>query len=531
MGFVQQRTGLCLAIILFATALGLAANSKPYWKISPDGVHYVGSAKNLAEGQGLQLFGSHSRLHPPLLSLYFSLGFLLPGSPVVNLQLLQALPMLATVGLTYLLIRRLHSAVAGLFVAAMVGLNQQLTVVGMRYLSEPLYITLMLAALYVSLDLFRAGKPVWGKFIFLGVLAGLSALTRIIGVVLFPSIICSCLFWEQARLSPWRLRILAILVILLLVAPFVAWSWYNAAQPVPDMPIPVGNSRTNMGLWVGEGDGTVRSFLQGLPRRVAVTGPWRIEGLFRAMIPPASGVKNTNDQLLWEGHLLCVPWAAAFVWGWWQRFRMTRGPVEFFVAGYLAVLLLHPSREGCRFLLPLVPIGWLYVTATLASVTGKRPWRLWAACIAAAALLIASATYDIAKGVRERRRFRPMYAARKDFENIAGVLVRRPDVPTSQIRLWVQKDDAAFTLHVLTNRPLVSFSPAIAVQEALERSWQEGVQLLVLDFGTKTPHEMPDSLPVPFDRRYRPVYRGNCLLMLERVPPAPPGFRATSSQQ
>ena len=509
--FMQRRGGLCLAGILVATSIGFAASMKPYWKLSQDGLLYVGSAKNLAEGEGLQLFGTGNRAQPPLVSVYMAVGFLLPGSPAVNVQLLQLAAVLTAVVLAYRLLRRLQHPVAALVVAALVGLNYEFTRNATYYLSEPLFTVLMLAALLVGLDLFLRGKPAWRNVLLFGVLAVLATLTRKVGLAFFPAILFGCLFGKHARTASRKNRALVAVVVLLFATPYLAWMRYNAAQPILDTPLDIASSTINMRLYFGDEDVSVASFVQSLPRRLATVGRWQMEGLLRAMITPASGIKNTRDRLLWPGYLLCIPLAGACLWGWWRRFRTERGLLEFFVAGYVVAILLHPLNEGSRLLLPLIAVAWLYTITALSALLGRWKGRGTAAFVADGVLLIAAAAVDITRGLHSYQSFRPTHGACEDAERIAELLADRPDVPDSQIRLWIPQKNPPITLCILTNRPLLNLAPSIPMQEALDRSWREGAKLVILD--TKaSPFEPPR-----FDHRYKPLYRGRRLLVLERL--------------
>jgi 4-amino-4-deoxy-L-arabinose transferase-like glycosyltransferase len=511
-GFMQRRSGLCLAGILVATSIGFAANMKPYWKLSQDGLLYVGSAKNLAEGEGLQLFGTGNRAQPPLVSVYMAVGFLLPGSPAINVQLLQLAAVLAIVVLAYRLLRRLHHPVAALVVAALVGVNYELTRNATYYLSEPLFTVFMLAALLAGLDLFRDGRPAWRNVLLFGAMAAGAALTRKVGLVFFPAALCSCLFWKQARSASRKDRALVAAVVLLFATPYIAWTRYNAAQPILNTPLNIDSSRLNMELLFGDEDVSVGAFVRDLPHRLARGGRWQLEGLLRAMITPASGIKNTRDRLLWEGYLLCIPLAGAFVWGWWRHFRKEWGLLEFFVAAYVLVIFLHARKEGSRFLLPLLPVAWVYTLTVLAALVGRWKGRPTAAFVAAGALLIASAAVDVTRGLHSYPSFHPAHGACEDVERIAELLADRPDLLDARIRLWIPQEHPPITLCILTNRPLLNLAPAIPMREALDRSWREGVRLVVLDIQTNTPPGPP-----PADDRYKPVYQGRHLLVLERL--------------
>lgn len=219
------------AILLFAilalAGLYLAAIG-PYWNISPDSALYVGNARSLAAGRGLELPGPH----PPVTSLVFA--------PVVALFPVSYLPLNALIKVLFLLSfllayrlvaprnGRLHALLVVLLSLGFVRTFEEST----RLLSEPVYA--FLTFLFLVLAERQPSEPDGRRLLAAGGVLLLVALTRTVGLTLILAVLVHELSAPLARGSPKRSPSLLLLAMAALAAlAMFAWKAWVAAQHVP----------------------------------------------------------------------------------------------------------------------------------------------------------------------------------------------------------------------------------------------------------------------------------------------------------
>jgi hypothetical protein len=547
--FVSAHRRAALAVVLLLVAGVFLASMRPYWNFNFDGHQYAGAARNLAQGKGLTMYGTAFRWQPPFLSIYWAPAFLVSFSPLA-VQLLQMAAMLAASLLSYIMVRGRAGVAAGLFVAAMVGLNTRLVLNAVGFLSEVPFTALSIGALCAAGAVFDGRRTRWPMVLLAAALCACAALTRSIGVLLPMAFGLGAVFSPQGRLAAWRGKLAAALVVAAVTyVPYVAWHNYNARQPritLESFP----NYPDNLEELLGSNKPASRGapLLTGLSncaselwRRVATYGPLRVEQCLPAMVAPLKDMRNKSGSLAWWGYLLCAPWMAAILWGWGRRLRSHAGAAEFYFALYLGLLVLWPADEQGRLLLPIVPLGWYYLLsafgrhaavgpdARVAQAPGRKSAAFGAiVAVAAASLVVASAAITTYCGIDMNNRVKAIAAMDGDMRAIAQTLAARTDVPSEDTRLFMQRGTSGYVLGFYADRPLVladdyqTIDNAYRLDEAcigktLTGFWNQGSRLVVVDFGSRHPVTPPKTLPGPSAEQWKLVQRSGLLFLYERV--------------
>ena len=196
-------------IVLTVIVLWFVAAISPNWRPTSDSALYLMLGQNLARGEGYELFGRPHAAVPPgyplMLAALDRAGF---GS-MLALNSVMGLLGLASVWLSYCLVRELTSKTAAWLVASLVGLNALVHLISARQLSDMPFTVLVLAGLLGAVRGLRGQK--W--MLELGVLAIVaSCWVRMTGFALAGA--CTLGVLLQAR-SGMRLRVTANAVALI----------------------------------------------------------------------------------------------------------------------------------------------------------------------------------------------------------------------------------------------------------------------------------------------------------------------------
>jgi 4-amino-4-deoxy-L-arabinose transferase-like glycosyltransferase len=169
--------------------------------------------------------GSPTALRPPAYPLFLGAVYKVFGSQSWTVgRLAGALLGTLTVLLLYLLARQLWGLRTGLVVAGLAAVYPPLIMVNGSLLSEALFLPLMLGAALAVLWV-RSEPGRWTPAIVLGLLCGVAALTRTVGVALLVPAVIGVLMTAGASRG-WRARSAAVVVLVaaLVIAP---WSVRN----------------------------------------------------------------------------------------------------------------------------------------------------------------------------------------------------------------------------------------------------------------------------------------------------------------
>jgi hypothetical protein len=220
-GVPQAAAAVAIALLAWwvATPHGLG--------VSPDSTQYLSAAQNLADGRGLVVHwwarGVVPLTHfPPLVPI--AIGTLVSAGLELAraAQVLNGVALALTVWITFLMTQRSTGSTFAPFCAALaVALSRDVLEVHAMVWSEPLYTVLSMAALFLVIRLLTDER--WWLLVLAAVIAGLTIVTRYVGIALVGT--CVLALWLFAQ-GPLRRRLVRAAVfggvaILPLVALFL----------------------------------------------------------------------------------------------------------------------------------------------------------------------------------------------------------------------------------------------------------------------------------------------------------------------
>ncbi len=512
--WLSHHPWLALSMLLLLVSFNFFIAMSDSWNLTADGVQYMGFARNWAQGHGFGQYGTGYTIHGPLLSVYAAAGFL-AGRASTNVQLLELLALLGSLALIFLLIRRIcFSVPTALFCTAMSGFNFGLIHVGVWCLSENLYLALSLAGLAASLRLWQARSIRWPWLASLALLTAMAILTRKIGVALVPAAVAAIFFAVPAGIISWKHRILAsALVVLAALAPLVAWEVYLSRQTSPQKLHLGSEVPSYYEAMAGVPKESVSPLLSQFAWRLKTFGLHRIEQLTQAMWTITYRMSNTDRRLLWPGYLLCVPWDAMFLAGWWHEFRKGRRMMEWYVILYLLVIIFWPYDEQERFLLPLVPMGWYYLARLATEWSLKYPKIQNYLPIMTIALVLITAGVSYGKAHREAGGFKRQATNQADVAAVADYLAVRGDVPVRNICLCTRSSTTNL-IRLFSDRLIPNCPYQEKVSSVLSQMLDEGKQLIVLDLADRRGKPLKNAQAIP--ESYRSVLAKGTLQVIEK---------------
>jgi hypothetical protein len=210
----------------FITADGIA--------IGTDSSTYLGVAHNLAQGNGPRIpFGEPGtwlRRFPPGLSLALTPSAALGPSPVAWARVLTIVLLALNTTLVAAIAQRLapRSRLVGAVAGALFLVAPTVVELHSELWSEPLYLAFELAAVLVLLNGQRFAHRFPLQVHIAGLLAGLSLLTRFVGVATLAA--CSLWLLLAAQGRPLRKVAVAVQFGLVSIIPFGVWTAVSAAQ-------------------------------------------------------------------------------------------------------------------------------------------------------------------------------------------------------------------------------------------------------------------------------------------------------------
>jgi 4-amino-4-deoxy-L-arabinose transferase-like glycosyltransferase len=224
------RLGM-FAVCLLLVAVALVLLSTP-WGIGVgyDSTFYLSATQGIVDGQGISRLAADGiwtplTHFPPLYPLVLAAGSIVTGTtPVAAARSANALLFGLNVLLAAAIVRRWsRSSLAGAAAGAFFLLSPVLIERHLWAMSEPLYFTMLLAFLgsLPAAMRSRAGWPLAA----LGLLAGLAALTRYVGVALIGCGVASIALFSTGA---WRGRLVKACVFLMVsVVPVAGWLMRN----------------------------------------------------------------------------------------------------------------------------------------------------------------------------------------------------------------------------------------------------------------------------------------------------------------
>jgi hypothetical protein len=170
---------LCLNPVLYGMRLPL--------NLTPDAVGYLSLAESLA-GMGklyLESWGhiDTAAILPPLYPLLIAGLNVIRPDPVTNALLLSAMAVLTATVLIYFYIRRFTPALIATAAVLLIQLNFYYVYLASSVLTEALFLSLLIAALFLATRLTQDSRPNAWHGVTLGIIVGLVFLTRQVGLV------------------------------------------------------------------------------------------------------------------------------------------------------------------------------------------------------------------------------------------------------------------------------------------------------------------------------------------------------------
>lgn len=212
------EAGLLLLIFLVALALRLLVSSwHQLYPLSGDEVAFFEQARTFVQGRG---YPEQELMRGPLYPLFLAVVFRLFGAEVSAARLLQAGLGAAMVPLLYLWAGRRYGRTAGFLAAALGAAFFPLAVQATFLLTETLFLFLFVVGMTVW-----EGKRTAFRAFFAGLLFGLAALTRAVGLPLVLLATGEALFSAGKRAARVRSALLVLAGAALVIGP---WTVRNA---------------------------------------------------------------------------------------------------------------------------------------------------------------------------------------------------------------------------------------------------------------------------------------------------------------
>jgi 4-amino-4-deoxy-L-arabinose transferase-like glycosyltransferase len=231
-------------------------------KPGDEGGYWIGARSLLYDHEYTNTSGKKA-IQPPGYSVYLAANLAVFGEHRPAIQVSQNLLFVGSVVLFALIIRRWLGDRTSLWAAAILLLNPVWMIVPQEAASENTYIPLTIGALGLALAMTRQPRIGWA--IAAGVLFGLSALTRALGVI-YCGIAAAVLWmaWQSSEGALRALRPSALMIgaMLAVIAPWTVRNYMIYHQLVPittnsKMQLYIGNNPKATGgfIWTLPGDG------------------------------------------------------------------------------------------------------------------------------------------------------------------------------------------------------------------------------------------------------------------------------------
>ncbi len=328
---------LALAAALYALLV------VPHWKPSWDSAIYITLAKSLAHGRGYTYMGYAETKYPPGFPLMLTPIVGLFGQSFLLMRLFVAACAVGSVGMAYVLFRRVATAGVAVAVALSAALSYAVAFEATRILSDLPFMLVSLCALYAAERYRDSGEAIWFRWT-VGLIVA-AWLVRSIGFTLLFAFLSWIVL--DLRREPVRIRVRRAGIAFACAAVVIgAWSGRNvlARHTLPEQ-LREGLSYQQELLQTHPAASGAVGLLPTLERRVAGNLDYYVH--LAASVLTGRTVTGA-DAARWIGFWVLLGW----LWALWRR----RGIIEYYAPFYAAVLLLWPAHQGARFLVPIIPI-------------------------------------------------------------------------------------------------------------------------------------------------------------------------------
>lgn len=357
------------AFWLVIFALLLAVQISPWWDPVQDGANYLSIARSVAHGHLLR-FGTPYIRYAPGYPISIAPAFWFSDQPFLILAMIHWVMAIAfMLGVYYWVGRYVSVQMAVLITGASV-LNAGYWHLVNLTLSETLFLGLFWWAAWAIDRLLEARSTRSTVLLLIASMLLLCAAsaTRQVAVLLLCGLGIRLLrdAWQK-RMSWTRAIALGAIIALPSVVMVEVLIQYNkveaAHSPVIDKPYTVEFL---------SGVSFFKQICYGIHRQIDEPG--------QLLIPGA--IKLYNDSLLDPDMLIYIPFAAILLWGWWKFVRERWEVTALAMPFYIVLYAIWPFEQQTRFLVPLIPLGFLCVWR----FAEEKHWndqRIWMGVVAA----------------------------------------------------------------------------------------------------------------------------------------------------
>jgi hypothetical protein len=325
----------------------------PYWEPHWDSAIYISLARALSRGEGYTYMGYAHTKYPPGLSLMLVPIFVFFGENILLMRCLIVICAVASVGVSYLLIRQFALASTALAVGLMTAASYALFFEATLILSDIPYMLCSLLALYYG-ERYRQHLTWQSASVVIGLVIA-AYMIRIIGFTLAIAIAGSILINRTADRVPKRLLHATTLVIAMVcvVAAWMARSTVVHHQPPQEFRESLSYEQELLSSKPRDPQATMARIKDVMTRIIGNAAYY--ERLISSLL---SGQVVTSGIIM---RVLTCLWVLGLIIAVTSR----RSPLELYTLCYLGICLLWPSRQGERFLIPILPMLYYYPVLTV----------------------------------------------------------------------------------------------------------------------------------------------------------------------
>lgn len=395
-GNTRRRSRLYLALVLAVTTLlcfGMVERAR-FGSAYDDGI-YVTAAKSLATGQGYRIISLPEpvaqTLIPPFYPFVLSLIWRVSPEFPENLVWMMLLSVIAMVGFLaliwrYLVQQNYATRWQALAVVTLTGVNWRTMTLSTNIISEALFALLSVAALYLA-EKYEKERHGWSTGALLGLVAGVTFLTRTSGLVLLIAVAFYLVLRRQ-----WRKALLPVAVAGLFVVAWFGWCYLNRNLGGGEHAAYYAGYMRGIETTLGQLQTLNHSSRLMVHLKIIETN---VLGLILVWLPLQSlGLRSSMPTTVLVPIILFF--LALFCAGLLRELRKGIRLLHVYLAFYLALHLAVPSHSYERYLFPIVPFLLLFlvseVSAILSTVrdaikSSRKTFQRWASAVVGIAVV------------------------------------------------------------------------------------------------------------------------------------------------
>lgn len=342
---------LAVVLRLAASAIFIGINTPAAFEPAADSRLHMTLTESVLAGRGFSVDGAPTAMTPPLYVGFLAVLYAIFGEPWA-VRITQALLGGVACFLVYEIARRLLDRSAAMWAALMMAVFPHSVYLSALHLTENLFLILVLLVILQALR--AAQSPGSRQAITLGVLVGLTALTRSAFLAFVPMLaLWGTSIWGAASRTAWRVFAISVAGVMLVLAPWVARNFVALGEIVPVQ------SNGGMVFWAGNNPHSDGGLV------------WPDARTWNAGPPPNDGWHAWRELSIKEENRLFVTTAIR-----WIR----EHPRDFLALLPKKLVRLYgfSKADGGNLAIPL-PVKFLYIAFMAVALTGAfvsaRAWR------------------------------------------------------------------------------------------------------------------------------------------------------------